>query len=339
MSKNPYEHMNYATSDIKINQLDNYFDEFINHLPSFRYNRFLRPFSLENKNGFPGKNLKRKTVNIEYFKSKSGEKIPKLERIINNQICIYSQNDKQSLSNNSTNFQTKYLEPRDNNFFQLGDLSTIPDFEKDLYSVNKDKNLNDQQFLQCPLISKLFIQKKNMEKNKIYLNNKRFLNKKYKSKSCKSNSLKNNLKKKRNFFNNVNFKLENCEISELFINFIIPDNFLIDFNIKDIFIKEIEDNTNEEKKPPSISLKDTEIFLNNICKNIVINRKGGYNPPFNGEFLEYKSLVVKVGEFFFIEKKPKNMLDYDEYNCINHNLCDIRKTDSKGNKYPLKKKK
>ena len=134
-----------------------------------------------------------------------------------------------------------------------------------------------------------------------------------------------------------NFKLVNCEIEELFINFIVPENFLIDFYIKDIIIKNIENNSNKDKKPPSIGLKDIEIFINNLCKNVIINLKGECNSSFNGEYLEYKSFVGKVGELFFIEKKPKNSLDYDECNCVNHNLDDNRRRRSKRNNNPLKK--
>ena len=39
--------------------------------------------------------------------------------------------------------------------------------------------------------------------------------------------------------NIANFKLVNREIEELFINFIVPENFLIDFYIKDLIIKNI----------------------------------------------------------------------------------------------------
>ena len=56
--------------------------------------------------------------------------------------------------------------------------------------------------------------------------------------------------------NIANFKLVNREIEELFINFIVPENFLIDFYIKDLIIKNIENNSNKDKKPPSIGLKD-----------------------------------------------------------------------------------
>ena len=84
----------------------------------------------------------------------------------------------------TTSLQTKYLELRVNNFFELGDFSTIPDFEKHLYNVDKHFNLNDQHFRACPLISKQFNQKKYLANNNIYSNRKRFLNKKSKYKSC-----------------------------------------------------------------------------------------------------------------------------------------------------------
>ena len=137
--------------------------------------------------------------------------------------------------------------------------------------------------------------------------------------------------------NIANFKLVNREIEELFINFIVPENFLIDFYIKDLIIKNIENNSNKDKKPPSIGLKDIEIFINNLCKNVIINIKGGCDYSFNGEYLEYKRFIVKVRELFFIEKKHKNSLDYGENNCINHNLSGNCRRVSKRNNNPLKK--
>ena len=339
MSKNTYDQIKYPTEPVKINQSDNPNDAFKKPLPVFRHNHFPRSSSLDNKNGFSGKNIKKEVKNLNQFESKSGVKMPKLEKISNNISYIVNKNDKHSLSNyTTTSFQTKYLELRDNIFFELGDFSTIPDLGKHLYNVNKPFKLNSQYFLLLPLLSKVFTQYKNMANNNIYSNKKRFLNKKYKYKSCKSYSLKNNLKKKRNFINIANFKLINCDIEELLINFIVPENFLTNFNIKEIIIKNIENNSNKEKKPPSIGLKETEIFLNNLCKNIIINKKGECNTSFNGEYVEYKNFVVKVGELFFIEKKPKNSLDYDEYNNINNNLSDNSRRKSKTNNYPLKKK-
>ena len=338
MSKKAYMQVNYYTEEIKLNQLDNSIDAFKKPLPVFKYNKFPQPFSLDNKNGFSGENIKREANTFNHFESKSGEKMAKLEKFPNNINCIYNQNDKHSLSDYSTtSFQAKYLELRVNNIFDLGDFSTIPDFEKHLNNVNKHFNLNDQHFLLSPLISKVFTQKKNMANN-IYSNRKRLLNKKTKYKSCKSYSTKNNLKRKRNFMSIANFKLENCQIKELFINFIIPENFLTNFNIKEIIIKSIENNTNKKKKIPSIDLKDTEIFLNNLCKNIINKNEGESNTSYNGEYVEYKSFVVKVGEIFIIEKKPKNNLDYDNHNSINHNISDNLSRKSKRNNYPLKKK-
>ena len=338
MSKNTCEPNDNSNHVIKIDQSDNSSDDFKKPLPAFRYNKFLRPSSFHNKNGFSEKNIKRETSHINHFESNSGEKISQLKNIQNNHICIFCQNDKQSLSNYSTNFQINYLEPRDNNFFQLGEFSTIPDSKMFLYNKYKHNLLNNHHFSIYPLISKVFTQNKNMANNNICSNMKRFLNKKYKSKSHKSHSSKNNSKAKRNFINIANFKLENCQIDELYINFIIPENFLIDFNIKDIIIKNLENNTKKEKKPPFISLKETEIFLNNLCKNVIINKEGESNFFFNGEFVEYKSFVVKIGELFFIEKKPKTILDNDECNCINHNLSDDGKRNSKRNNFPLKNK-
>lgn len=158
-----------------------------------------------------------------------------------------------------------------------------------------------------------------MESDHICSNRKKLLNKRYRTKSCKFYSLKKYTKRKRKIFNNDNFKLLNCQIDELFIDFNIPDNFLINFNIKEIKINNIDNNTKTDKKPPSIGLKDTEIFLNNLCKNIIINKEEYSNTSSNGEYVEYKNIPIKVGEFFFIEKRPKKILDC-EYSLKNKKI-------------------
>ena len=101
MSKNAYVQINYATEEIKINQLDNSFDAFKRPFPVFKYNKFPRSSSMDNKNGFSGENIKREANNFNHFESKFGEKIPKLDKIPKNINCIYNQNNKESLSNYS----------------------------------------------------------------------------------------------------------------------------------------------------------------------------------------------------------------------------------------------
>ena len=156
MSKNKYEQINYSTESIEINHWNNSYDAFKKPLSVFRNNNFPLPSSLVDKNGFLGKNKKREEKSIYLFESKSEIKISKSIAIQKNINFKFSQNDKPSLSNNSsTSFQTKYLELRNNNFSELGDFSNIPDFEKHLYNANIYFNLNEQHFLLNPLISKV----------------------------------------------------------------------------------------------------------------------------------------------------------------------------------------
>ena len=306
MSIKPYEQINSSKGTYQINQSGYLTNIFNKSLPVSRNNKLFRPSPLINKNGFSINNIKSETKYLNLLESE--EKNNKLEKIQNNINCKFNENDEQNLSNCNINFQIKFLELQ-NNFFELGDFSTIPDFEKHLYNEKKHFQLKGQYFFLHPLKTRLFSQKKNMESDNICSNRKILLKKRYRSKSCKSYSLKRNTKRKRKFFNNGYFKLLNCEIDELFINFKIRDNFLINFDIKEITIKNIENNTKIDKKYPSIGLKDTEIFLNNLCKNIIINKDGESNISFDDEYVEYKNFPIKVGEIFYIEKKPKNILD------------------------------
>ena len=336
MSQNELKEIKSPKGAFHIFQSDNYNDTIIKPTSAFELNNIISPqSSLNNKNGFSEKRIKTEIKALNYFGNNSGEIKTKLENIRNCDInSIFSQNDKSFLSDYHTKFKLNYMEPKINNFFGLEDFFKIPDYEKHLYNnANNSFKLNEQHFLFYPLISTLFTPKKNMINNNIYSNRKRYLDKK--SKSCKYYLLKSKSKTKK-YFNNGNFKLVNNEIDELFINFIIPDNFLVNFYIKEIIIKDIQINTNKEKKPVSINLKDIEIFLNNICKNVIINKEGEYNSSFNGEYVEFRSFVVKKGETFLIEKIQKNGIFYEKYISIYNNFINYRRSKSKRNNYPLK---
>ena len=90
MSKKAFVKVNYATEEIKLNQLDNSIDIFKKPLPVFKYNKFPQSFSLDNKNGVSRENIKRDANTFSHFESKSGEKMPKLEKSPNNINCIYN---------------------------------------------------------------------------------------------------------------------------------------------------------------------------------------------------------------------------------------------------------
>lgn len=341
MLQNTHRKKKSLTEAFQTSQSDNSTDDFKKSISAFEQNYIIYPtYPMDNKNGFPEKIIKTETKKFNHFEANSGEIKTKLENIENyNLNSIFTKNDKLFLSDyNNIKFKLNYLEPRIDHFFELGDFYKIPDFENHLYNVNNYCKLNEDNFLIYPLISILFIRKKNMlnNSNNIYSNRKKFIDKK--SKSYKYYLSKYKSKTKRSFINNPNFKLVNYEIDELFIKFIIPENFLINFNIKEIIIKDIEINTNKEKKPFSVNLKEIEIFLNNLCKNVIINKEGEYNSYFNGEYVEYKSFAVKKGEIFLIEKIQKNALELEKYKPINNNLIDYRRSRSKRNNNLLKNK-
>ena len=156
MSKNTYAQINYSAESIEINHWNNSDDAFKKPLHVFRNNNILLSYPPVDKNGFSGENNKSQAKKVNQIESKSDVKIPKILTIPKRTNYIFCQNDKQSLLNdNTTSFQTKYLELRNNNFSGLGDFSNIPDLEKHLYNVNMYFNLNEQHFLLNPLISKV----------------------------------------------------------------------------------------------------------------------------------------------------------------------------------------
>ena len=174
MSIKPYEQINSLKGTNQTNQSGNSTDIFKKILPASRNNILFPPLSLIKKNGFSENNIKSEIKYLNHLESR--KKNTKLEKIQNNINCIFSENDKQNLSNYNINFQTKFLELQ-NNFFELGDFSTIPDFEKHLYNEKKHFQLKGQYFFLHPLKTRLFSQKKNMESDNICSNRKILLKK------------------------------------------------------------------------------------------------------------------------------------------------------------------
>ena len=143
MSIKPYEQINSSKGTYQINQSGYLTNIFNKSLPVSRNNKLFRPSPLINKNGFSINNIKSETKYLNLLESE--EKNNKLEKIQNNINCKFNENDEQNLSNCNINFQIKFLELQ-NNFFELGDFSTIPDFEKHLYNEKKHFQLKGQYF-------------------------------------------------------------------------------------------------------------------------------------------------------------------------------------------------
>ena len=168
-----------------------------------------------------------------------------------------------------------------NSFNIIGDSRKNSEFQNHFYSKNTDNKCNAKFLDKIPIISKIFTEQIKMPNYFINFNL-FFENSVYKPKVC------NNLKFKSNFINKKIVSLENKKQENALyhyskLNFNVPENFLIKFNIKGIYLENIPLRQNDLIMN-QINLKDMQNYINNICNNF---SKNHFNFS-NGEYIELK---------------------------------------------------
>ena len=331
-----------SETSCQIKKLDNLSYDFKKPFPVIRQNINYSAFSpIMNKNGCLDNKIKNDLNLLNTFVNKSNEKNNYFDFIRNNNLNYkIDQNFSQIMTKNDTNLKENYLEPKINIFNELGDFIKIPDFQKNLYNTTANYKLNEEHLLKCPLISRLFTPKINMVNNYIYSSPKKIIILDKNSKSLESspskskiqiNTSENNSPNIINSNNKIKVNLENEKI-----NFNIPDNFLIDFNIKEIHITDFQKKENQTKITDYISLKDSELFLNSLCKNLISYKNNEFISSLKEEYIEFKKISNEEEKnIFFLQKKLVINLDYEEIVNIN-NLTGNSINNSKRKKYPLK---
>jgi hypothetical protein len=253
---------------------------------------------------------------------------------INNIQSAYN-NSPLNLENNKENycydinFKTKSLELQKDSFDIFGDSLHKSEFENHLYSKSANNKFNDHFLNEIPTISKIFSEKIKIPKNFISFNL-YFKNNVYKPKDCKL--FKSNLiiEKITSF---TNEKPENLQNQFSKLNFNVPENFLIKFNIKSINSENMTFKQND-LITNKISLKDMEIYINKICNN---NSKN-YLDFSNEEYIELKKVdneQSKKAEFLQYKRKNSSNFEENENEKTNYSSEDINPNG--GRRKPLKK--
>ena len=288
---------------------------------------------------FTTKNLKQNVGKDKEIKSGLNffnTTIPKQEEktisIINEQNT--NNNSSLNLESNKENhyynikFKINLLESVKDSLNIIGDSSENSEFEKHFYSKNTKNKCNTQFLDEIPKISKIFTEQIKMPNYFINFNlffeNSVYIPKVY-----------NNLNFKSNFINKkivsfVNKKPENALYHYSKLNFNVPENFLIKFNIKGIYLENILLRQNDLIMN-QINLKDMQNYINNICNNFSKN----HFDFSNGEYIELKKAEndqPKDAEYLQRKRKNSNILDEDEK--VNHSLEDINP--KSGRRKPLK---
>ena len=311
----------------------------------------LNDFSFQNKNIITKKNQCVLLFNTTKNSKQNVGKDNKIKSGLNNfNIIIPKQEEETTSINNEQNaninsplnfeikkenylygikFKINLLESKKDSFNIFGDSSKNSEFENHFYSKNMNNKYNDQIFDEIPIISKLFTEKIKMPKNFINFNLS-FGNNVYRPKELKNPVFKNIFIIEK-LVSYVNKKPENTINHYSKLNFNVPENFLINFNIKGVYLENFPLRQNDCIMN-QINLKDMQNYINNICNNFSQNHLDFSN----GEYIELKKAEndqPKNAEFLQRKRKNENILN--EYKKTNHSSKDI--IPKNGRKKPLKK--
>ena len=176
-----------------------------------------------------------------------------------------------NLDNNKENylynikFKINLLESKKDSSNIFGDSRRNSEFENQFYSKNINNKYNDQIFDEIPIISKIFTEKNKMPKNFINFNL-FFENNVYRPKVYKKTDFKNIFIIEK-VVPYVNEKPESTFNHYSKLNFNVPENFLINFNIKNIYSENIPLRENNLVMK-QINLNNMKTYINNICSTI-----------------------------------------------------------------------
>jgi hypothetical protein len=234
--------------------------------------------------------------------------------------------------------KSKLLESNKSKFKELEDFSKISGIKTYINENNKHLKLYNESYPKYTLITKLFL---NLNYRNNNINRKKFIfiekekNNEYKSKSCEASDLKSSSEIKTIIIKNDNSQIEDdgdkeneIRNSDKINNYNIQDDFLINYIIKEINIKNAYAQKNEI--PSCIKLQDMRNFINDIFKNIKDKNssKNGLKKTVP-EFIEYLNFdSYKQRKKTFLQKKRKIFHDLDE-------IDDIEGEFNKNKKKPL----
>ena len=127
-------------------------------------------------------------------------------------------------------------------------------------------------------------------------------------------------------------------IESVKLNFNIPDDFLINYQIKNIEIKAFNSSQSTEhfEKLEQISFKDMEIYINNLCQNVVKIDMAKNENSFEEGYFKFNSIINEENACNFLHKKRKlDTFNEDTYSKTKNKNGML---DVSYRKHPLKKK-
>lgn len=252
---------------------------------------------------------------------------------INNSYIFSINNQKNSRIQNIIykDLKTKSLEATSNKDKEISDFIKKKNLEGHIYKKTRNEELYNQVFLKFPLISDVF-------KQNLYERTPENLNKKNKIPNLDISFLKKQppINEKSSSNNIISQNPKICGINipkpkkKKYI-FNIPDNFLIDYDLKEINITIIPNNNNYFRNS-LIELDEAENYFKKICQNVA-------NTEEDFEHLNYLNNYKEKQYLSFLQKKKKVSQEDNEIENIYHVNSENKRKRNKKRKKKNKRKK
>ena len=276
-----------------------------------------------NKNGSEKIEIKRE---LKY--SKDIESPNKTEKTLLNNLkypnikSSYSKTISKSYEKLGKDFNSNNLEFKRDYLNEFGNFRPISNYQNHIFKINSDEESYSKMLAQYPSISSSLFTKRTEEANYFDIDSKNGIIRKLLSKSSEPSSLllNNDIKKKRLTLNsnlmpkNINLKKEIKEHKNL--NFNVPENFLVNYNLKEIKINHYQFNSNVEKSLLFLYLEDMEKYINCLCQKIINENE---NRIIFEEYIECKKFFpIKENNITFLQQKLKSSLYFDDIDIYNN---------------------
>jgi hypothetical protein len=321
--KIPFEHEQALIKpEIEQKKMNDYQFDFKKFL-SVEHSSFINiqkkfPYEPSNKNGF---NKKEEEIEPNHF-SWTGSETPSNKPILNDfDICASETPlNSQNTDVNNGRYKSKKLEPKLINSPQFNIFNQNPDYQNHFYRNKRDFELYNDIIGYKPIISREFTSKENVEDNIYNLNEKKieeFIRKLHapKTKICKT---KQKIRKINQTSEKTYFNVEKKEAkgqNELDL-YNIPENFLIDFSLKNIIIKDLQTFKEIENPVDCVYLEDMEDFMITLCNKFVNKNKSEKNINLKDEedqeYIEFLEFEKKEENMSFLQKKRSNNSGFDD---------------------------
>ncbi len=240
------------------------------------------------------------------------------------------------------NSKIKILEFKNGYFTNIEDFTRNSNIKDELYHTIKNRNIYNQFYHKIPLISSLFTEKNKFVKRNISPYQIKLINSNNIPEPFEASSITVKEPTETKIINVINLKdnsIKKKKSKEEKFNF-IPQNFLINFNIKEINIQNVLFNHIQEIFPNFMEISFVENFWNNMCKKIINLKKENILKYINGEYIVFKPIAFEEKkDKIFLQNKRKPSINYNDKSKEYENTQLIRNNNNNNKRITKKEKK